>query len=162
VYQEKTCWLLVFVILYDRKRMRKLTLWIDLLVNWRNNHFFSMAGNRIPRIFFRRDLQYTLLMQIFFGNHSINSDIDKGCFINTSDWIKSLYMPTKNNAWSKRVYINFQYSRRSFKWHTQGVPEVTYQKENCISPSYYDQMSWFFFLIIENTPKFFIPISAAS
>ncbi len=27
----------------------------------------------------------------------------------------------------------------------QGVPEITYQKENCIYPSYYDQMSWFFF-----------------
>jgi hypothetical protein len=23
----------------------------------------------------------------------------------------------------------------------QGVPEITYQKENCISPSHYDQMS---------------------
>ncbi len=27
---------------------------------------------------------------------------------------------------------------------TQGVPEITYQKENCILPSYYDQTSWFF------------------
>jgi hypothetical protein len=27
----------------------------------------------------------------------------------------------------------------------QGVPEITDQKENCISPPYYDQTSWFFF-----------------